>query len=383
MILYIAKRSQYDIGAKTHLEALKEIFGEDQVFVVDLFKSEAERGERYIAFGRYRNYFDRIKRSFEGNTVFLSNREIQEICGLLKSKRIGLVFSEESDLGNLMRAIKQMAPQTRIICFYHDITADLFAQRRKHASWKDLYFKLIESNITIRQEKISQKYVDEHWVYNQCDSDRYNRIYHANPTGIIPLCTYPPAMAATDFELITGREEPKKILFVCSSYYVNIEGFLWFYRTVYAKLNGKFSLKVVGNGSDSIMERLHDKNIEFVGHVDSLEPYYREADIVITPIFDGGGMKVKSLEAVSYAKHILGTGESLHGFWENAPESIRNSVMFCSNKAEEWINILNRLLHSDISKHDKDAFNWFMQHYTYDVMIGQFRRMGLIKWKKY
>ncbi len=37
-------------------------------------------------------------------------------------------------------------------------------------------------------------------------------------------------------------------------------------------------------------------------------------DYIISPIFVGGGMKVKTCEALMYGKNIIGTSESFEGY---------------------------------------------------------------------
>ena len=43
MILYVTKRSGFDIAAIAHLNALKEIYGADQVVTLDFRPAEARR----------------------------------------------------------------------------------------------------------------------------------------------------------------------------------------------------------------------------------------------------------------------------------------------------------------------------------------------------
>ena len=72
MILYISNRSQYNIGANTHLAALEEIFGAGNVFRIDLRLAEKPcRKQNYIAFGKYKNISERVKRWVQGNTLYL------------------------------------------------------------------------------------------------------------------------------------------------------------------------------------------------------------------------------------------------------------------------------------------------------------------------
>ncbi len=51
MVLYVAKRGPHDIGTKTHLKGIREVYGEDNVFVIDLLSAEYYESERFISFG--------------------------------------------------------------------------------------------------------------------------------------------------------------------------------------------------------------------------------------------------------------------------------------------------------------------------------------------
>jgi len=45
MILYISKRSKYDIGSVTHFQALKDIYGEENVIYIDFNFSMPPKNE--------------------------------------------------------------------------------------------------------------------------------------------------------------------------------------------------------------------------------------------------------------------------------------------------------------------------------------------------
>ena len=110
-----------------------------------------------------------------------------------------------------------------------------------------------------------------------------------------------------------------------------------------------------------------------MGPVDDLSEYYLKADIVITPIFDGGGMKVKTLEAVSYAKCLIGTTESLHGFWEKIPLSIRDSIVYQCDAEEDWIKALNDMLHKRVYKFNTELYEVYRKFFSYEAMLRQFQ----------
>lgn len=374
MILYIAKRSLYDVGSVTHLQALIDIYGKQNVFIVDLIRSMVHRDKNYVAYTRTKNVFERLERWIQGNTSYISNKIIKEICDIVVEHDIDLIFSEESDLGYLMRAIKTKSPKTRIICFYHDISADLFAQRKKHMPGAGLHYRLIECNLTIRQERISQKYCDENWVFHTADAEKFKKFYGYNPDVMIPLASPIRKISDSVKSAVTRADEEKSILFVCSKYFVNRLGFKWFYEKVLPSLKDSFQINVVGMGAEGLADFCTDTNVKLVGAVDDLSEFYLNADIVIAPIFDGGGMKVKTMEAVSYAKCIVGTTESLHGFWEKIPDSVRGNIVHQCDTAEEWIQALDFLLTKELNKFNEDLYAVYKEYFSYEAMLEQFRR---------
>ncbi len=58
---------------------------------------------------------------------------------------------------------------------------------------------------------------------------------------------------------------------------------------------------------------VHDPHIEFLGFVDDIAEYVRNADIVIVPTTRGGGMKTKVVYALAFGKTTLCTPEGARG----------------------------------------------------------------------
>ena len=151
----------------------------------------------------------RIIRFLQGNSPFISNKIIGDLCSVIRENRISLVFSEESDLGNLYKKIKDTFHNVRIICFFHDISADLFAKRIDDApKWKQHY--ILECKNIIKQEKVTQKYVDEKWVFNQADAERFMAHYGYAPDEIIPMGAPIPKTSEEYKKIVTDKEDKKQ-----------------------------------------------------------------------------------------------------------------------------------------------------------------------------
>ena len=366
MILYITKLEKGNIGADMHYKALCDIFGRENIFFINLSPTEREhRLQNYISYGKYKTVLDRVHRWMQGNMMFISNDIISEICEVINSNAIRTVFIEDSVFGNLVKKIKKNCKECKVLSFYHDVKADLYKQ------WMDNERTLkskIEYTIGIRQEYVNQKYADINIVFNERDAKTYQVYYGKRPEAIIPLPARVPAISHGIMNSITAKDDKKHILFVGKKYYPNLVGFKWFVDNALPSLTDNIQVDVVGRGLEELRNEYSDPRINVIGGVESLNPYYENADIVIAPLFDGGGMKSKTVEALSFGKIFVGTEESLFGFWEEMDTSIREKTCYQCNTPEEWIQTVNNLANDDIHKFNEDVFELFKAKFSYDVI---------------
>ena len=371
MILYITKLEKGNIGADMHYKALCDIFGRENIFFINLSPTEKEcRLQNYISYGKYKSVLDRVHRWMQGNMMFISNDIISEICELINGNAIKTVFIEDSVFGNLVKKIKKSCKECKVFSFYHDVKADLYKQ------WMDNERTLkskIEYTIGIKQENINQKYADINIVFNERDAKKFQAYYGKRPDVIIPLPAPVPAISDNIMDSITAKDDKKHILFVGKKYYPNLVGFKWFVDNVLPSLTDNIQVDVVGRGLEELRNEYSDPRINVIGGVESLNPYYENADIVIAPLFDGGGMKSKTVEALSFGKIFVGTEESLFGFWEEMDSDIRGKTCYQCNTPEEWIQTINNLANDDIHKFNEDVFELFKAKFSYDVIRNQLK----------
>ncbi len=371
MILYITKLEKGNIGADMHYKALCDIFGRENIFFINLSPTEKEcRLQNYISYGKYKSVLDRVHRWMQGNMMFISNDIISEICEVINSNSIKTVFIEDSVFGNLVKKIKNRCKECKVLSFYHDVKADLYKQ------WMDNERTLkskIEYTIGIRQEYVNQKYADINIVFNERDAKTYQVYYGKRPEAILPLPAPVPSISHDIMNSITEKDDKKHILFVGKKYYPNLVGFKWFVDNVLPSLTANIQVDVVGRGLEELRSEYSDLRINVIGGVESLNPYYENADIVIAPLFDGGGMKSKTVEALSFGKIFVGTEESLFGFWEEMDSDIRGKTCYQCNTQEEWIQTINNLANDDIHKFNEDVFELFKAKFSYDVIRDQLK----------
>lgn len=371
MILYVTKIDRGNIGADMHYRALCEIYGKKNIFTINLSLTECEKhSENYISYGKYKTVAERLKRWIQGNMMYINNKIITEICSIVKNNNIKVIFIEDSEFGNLVNRLKNDCEGCRVFSFYHDIKADLYKQWMNN---ERTFKSKIEYTIGIRQEYVNQKYADINMVFNERDAKKFQAYYGKRPDVIIPLPAPVPTISDNIMNSITAKDDKKNILFVGKKYYPNLVGFKWFVDNVLPSLTDNIQVDVVGRGLEELRNEYSDLRINVIGGVESLNPYYENADIVIAPLFDGGGMKSKTVEALSFGKIFVGTEESLFGFWEEMDSDIRGKTCYQCNTPEEWIQTINNLANDDIHKFNEDVFELFKAKFSYDVIRDQLK----------
>ncbi len=369
--MYVTKIDRGNIGADMHYRALCEIYGKKNIFTINLSLTECEKhSENYISYGKYKTVAERLKRWIQGNMMYINNKIITEICSIVKNNNIKVIFIEDSEFGNLVNRLKNDCEGCRVFSFYHDIKADLYKQWMNN---ERTFKSKIEYTIGIRQEYVNQKYADINMVFNERDAKKFQAYYGKRPDVIIPLPAPVPTISDNIMNSITAKDDKKNILFVGKKYYPNLVGFKWFVDNVLPSLTDNIQVDVVGRGLEELRNEYSDPRINVIGGVESLNPYYENADIVIAPLFDGGGMKSKTVEALSFGKIFVGTEESLFGFWEEMDSDIRGKTCYQCNTPEEWIQTINNLANDDIHKFNEDVFELFKAKFSYDVIRDQLK----------
>jgi hypothetical protein len=95
---------------------------------------------------------------------------------------------------------------------------------------------------------------------------------------------------------------------------------------------------VVGSRTEGLRTRFPDTTrFSIQGTVEDLGQWYGNAIGVLSPVFSGGGMKVKNVEALAYGKRILATPFSAIGFEREVAEG---SICIAED-GEAFIRMIN------------------------------------------
>jgi glycosyltransferase involved in cell wall biosynthesis len=97
----------------------------------------------------------------------------------------------------------------------------------------------------------------------------------------------------------------------------NINAVRWFAKEVMPIIRDRLNicLMIVGRNPSREIIKLQEKfnDIFIFANVESLIPFYKEADLVVVPLFNDAGVKIKLIEALKYRKKVVSRPEGVSG----------------------------------------------------------------------
>jgi glycosyltransferase involved in cell wall biosynthesis len=120
----------------------------------------------------------------------------------------------------------------------------------------------------------------------------------------------------------------------------NIEAIDWFLESVWNSFNSKaIELHLAGKSMPDTLLNLNEKQIINHGQVASATDFISNHDVMIVPLFSGGGMRIKIIEAMAMGKTVISTSIGLEGI--NATHQ-KNVII--ANSKEDFILEINELI---------------------------------------
>lgn len=200
------------------------------------------------------------------------------------------------------------------------------------------------------------------------DADRINMLYGDTPQKfIVPVCVNNKCKN----DLKVERNELKVNLLITGSLWFgeNYNGIVWFIDNVCPLIKSKFRLVIAGSRPpDALKKLIKDKNqLELVNSPEVIDSYFEQCDLVIAPVFNGAGMKVKVAEALSYGKPVVGTNHAFEGY-----DICDNVNSYVANTKEEFANAIDKYAKMPAKKRE-DMFNEIRKLFLgkYDLKVSR------------
>lgn len=278
--------------------------------------------------------------SFGANIVFLETPFVAELLDfdLLKKNRI------------------------KTILVMHNIETEFF-KAANH--WPKILQYIEEKRIQKYENKI-MKLCD--YIYCLSPKDTYyaEKIVKADKVKYTPVYLEMPKKQ-------WNLQNKSNYIIFCGSlaFKPNFQGVKWFLDEVfkeYIKVYPNMKLKITGKISTTIRKNFNDySNIEFTGYLSNndLENLIINSSFAVVPIINGGGVKMKLLEAISYAVPTITTEHGYDGVMFNK-DSIEKSPFLVAKNKKDFLQYMIMLTEEKFFKNaiSKNAKEFFEKEYS-------------------
>ena len=193
---------------------------------------------------------------------------------------------------------------------HHNVESHMLLRRAEQESnpLKKFYFRQEGRRLADYERKVARRF-RLHLVCAELDGERLVRTTGAVPIQIVPngvdLNYFRPAPADT-------RQRPDSMIFVGGlSWYPNSAAMRFFVEQVWPKIVAQrpnAELRIIGRNppADLAAAAQRDARIKVMGFVDDIRPLVDQSMVYVCPILDGGGTKLKMIDAMAMGKAIVG-----------------------------------------------------------------------------
>ncbi|MEW6606572.1 MAG: glycosyltransferase family 4 protein [bacterium] len=266
----------------------------------------------------------------------------QHLKRLLTKYHFDVVQLEYTAMGRYLPLIRRYAPDVRIVLDEIDIS--YIALQRLAEQSNDRQKKFLQREI-IRMRQF------EHSLWSQCDAmitpsevDEQHIQEYASPEKVWVV---PNGVDTEYFSFHPCETNNHSILFL--GYFrhpPNVIGLRFFIQEVLPQIRKHLPdvrLEVVGDAVPEDIKRLHSKDgITIHGYVKDVRAFMHQCRAMVVPIFNGGGTRLKVLEAFSAGLPVVSTVLGCEGIDIQSEQEL-----LLANTSQEFTRALCSLLEND------------------------------------
>ena len=154
----------------------------------------------------------------------------------------------------------------------------------------------------------------------------------------------------------------------------NLETFLDRYLVAYEQYQDKLTFMVGGKVCDALDARFNSK-VEIIGKVKEVSEFYDLVDIVVLPFEFSTGLKIKTVEALSWSKPCIGTINAFEGLGTNGQYHSYKTIKELADGVADIVQNLQTIL-PQLQKDSKSVYF----HYTNGVKQS-IQKLYQVDWK--
>jgi len=230
-------------------------------------------------------------------------------------------------------------PGAALVLTHHNVESAMMRRRAdlEPQRWRRLLFER-EARKLDRLERDACGRAHVNVVVSSIDAERLREVAGAVVTQLVPN--------GVDIGFFAPRREPGHgdggLVFAGPmDWYPNRDAMLFFVREIWPALlrdRPERRAAILGRGAPAELLAARDARLQVPGFVDDVRPWIDEASIYVCPIRDGGGTRLKVLDALAMAKPVVAAAVAVEGL-DLEPER----HYLAAESAPEYVHQVGRL----------------------------------------
>lgn len=295
--------------------------------------------DEYIEYGANLKIIKNRKKDLKSRLLLHSNYLYlykKEIIKYIKNNPINIIILGNSRLGFLIKKIKTIKKDIKIISHFDNIEFDYV-----NCVYKNKLKRLYEKICVYRDEKKTAKNSNILAALTDRDINSITKYYKTTKK----IIKYPVCMSQVD--CLPETSNPN-ILFIGSlNYTPNIDAIRSLIEVFKRQTSFKKIIVAGSNPSDELLSLIKKQPfIETYFNFKKLSDFAKKGDILVSLLHDGAGMKVKVAEAMSVGLLVVGTPETFVGY----EEVLNKGGLFRVSSKIELLDVLSYLSTRSLSQ---------------------------------
>lgn len=277
-----------------------------------------------------------VKSLFSGESYSVSRLSVnfvkKELKKIIDQKKFDSVHLDTLSLCSLL----DIFSGDRVVLNHHNIESLMMYRRAREQ--KNILMKLIcylDAWKIQKLEKYACATINAHIVCSDLDGARLEELYPAIKTITIPN--------GIDCSSVVNNRHPdgESLLFIGGlDWYPNTDAVRFLLNHVWPKISEKnknLKLDIIGKNPPSDVRELASQfiNVKLHGFVDDIEPYYERAWLYICPIKDGGGTKLKVLDALAHGVPLIAHPVAMEGI-----DAVSGVHYFQASAEQDFVDLI-------------------------------------------
>lgn len=346
----LSGKSGGSICSMRNYDVLVAIFGEENIVRYELCAEKQK-----TIWEKIRYYWALLFRKSTYHKISISREQLSDI---------DLLYVDNAYAARCISEFRKQGLKGKIIVFFHNCEYDFRLQGIGHVSrWK--YW--LQKKAVMHNESLALAQADACIFLTARDYNREKAIYGITPKEYVvcPITMHDAYHPSNSDMQRTGHTKPI-YTFVGSYFGANIHALQWFMTKVLPHVN--ITLRVVGKNMNRLKNDIDCSHIEIYSDVADVAPFVLESDYMLFPLFEGSGMKVKTCEALMYAKNIVATPEAFTEYQIGD----YSRVGACCEDDRQFIAAINSL---NMPPYNSFSRELFLTLYDFPISVGIFRQL--------